>query len=81
MEEKGIQMEKQHKRNDVAKKFFERGNKGKIEDVLNSNISTYDSSQNTKQCKIVLIPDKQVESYRYMYQTRILEGIILNNYL
>ncbi|CAB4492440.1 uncharacterized protein OCT59_024899 [Rhizophagus irregularis] len=75
MEEKGIQMEKQHKRNDVAKKFFERGNKGKVEYVLNSNISTYDSSQNIKQCKIVLIADKQVESYRYMYQTRILEEL------
>jgi hypothetical protein len=90
MEVKGIQMEKQHKGNDIANKFLERGNKGQIEYVLNSNISTYDNFQSTKQCKIVLIPDKQVESYRYMYQTRILEGIMwsmgcycatLNNYL
>ncbi len=74
-------MERQHKGRDVASKFFNRENKGEIESILNSDISTYDNSDNTyKRCKIVLIPDKQVESYRYMYQTQILEGIKLNNY-
>ena len=75
MEEKGVQVEQQNKKNNIANKFSERENKGKIEDILNPNIPVYDNSANTS--KRVLIPDRQVESYRYMYQTRILEGVIL----
>ncbi|RIA92598.1 DNA polymerase alpha/epsilon subunit B-domain-containing protein [Glomus cerebriforme] len=76
LEKKGIQMDNQHMGKDIVNKFSDRKNKGKIEDTLNPHISTYDNSANTsKRCKIVLIPDKQVESYRYMYQPQILEEL------
>ena len=77
--EEGIQMEQKRKENNIADKFSERDNKGKIEDILNPNVPVYDSSANTsRRCEVVSIPDKQVESYRYMYQTRILEGVMLS---
>ncbi len=78
MEEKGIQMKGQHKEaeaNNTKIKFLDRE---KVECTLNPNIPRYDNSANDlKRCEIVLIPDKQVESYRYMYQTRVLESMIL----
>ncbi|CAI2170340.1 20171_t:CDS:10 [Funneliformis geosporum] len=77
MEERGILVKGQEtEASNTKKKFSERENKGKIEDILNPNIPAYKNSANIfKRCEINLIPDNQVDNYRYMYQKRVLEEL------
>ncbi|CAG8538593.1 5122_t:CDS:2, partial [Scutellospora calospora] len=54
-----------------TKKFSERVNKGKIEETLNPQLAQFDNFDiiKNKEFKIIVLPDQQMDPYRYMDQS------------